>query len=255
MGVAVASDTRANIAKAAAIKSRFILPPSRRECSAGTGRSRPAQGLWVTDGTVAGTHELAGIKGAYSGGLAPSDFTVISNNEVLFNGVDASGNHTLWVTNGTAAGTHEVMGISGAFTGNNGPLGQPGGLNPGSLAVVSLPAASGSVTSSDPNGAIGTFSAQSDGNGGTVVSDPPGNTVAVSHAQDAFVFSPNLGESTVANVNAHNDTLDPAHSEFADFAALLAHEHQEGAHPIAHEATNIAHIGAVLSAHVHNFLV
>jgi ELWxxDGT repeat protein len=92
------------------------------------------EGLWVTDGTAAGTHELTGIKGAYSGGLAPSDFAVINKNEVLFNGVDASGNHTLWETNGTAAGTHELSGV----------------LNPGSLATV------------DPTGAAGTVGVSAD---------------------------------------------------------------------------------------------
>jgi ELWxxDGT repeat protein len=91
-------------------------------------------GLWVTDGTVAGTRELTGIKGAYSGGLAPSDFTIVNKNEVVFNGVDASGNHTLWETNGTAAGTRELSGV----------------LNPGSLATV------------DPTGAVGTVGVSAD---------------------------------------------------------------------------------------------
>ena len=86
------------------------------------------EGLWVTDGTAAGTHELTGIKGAYSGGLAPSDFTVINNKEVLFDGVDASGNHNLWATNGTVAGTHEVN-LTGASS---------SGLNLNDLTVVSL---------------------------------------------------------------------------------------------------------------------
>jgi ELWxxDGT repeat protein len=72
------------------------------------------RGLWVTNGTAAGTHELTGIKGAYSGGLEPStSFTVIGN-EVLFGGIDASGQPGLWVTNGTSKGTHELTGISGA---------------------------------------------------------------------------------------------------------------------------------------------
>jgi hypothetical protein len=102
--------------------------------------------------------------------------------------------------------------------------------------------------------ASGSFTAQSDGSGGTLITDPPpSNKVAVSN--DAFIFASNLGESAGANVNAHHDTLDPPHSEFADFAALLANEHQEGAHLLAHEATDIAHIGAALSAHANHFLV
>jgi ELWxxDGT repeat protein len=35
------------------------------------------QGLWVTDGTTAGTHEITGISGANSNGLAPADLTVL----------------------------------------------------------------------------------------------------------------------------------------------------------------------------------
>jgi ELWxxDGT repeat protein len=35
------------------------------------------QGLWVTDGTTAGTHEIAGIDGANLNGLNPSDLTVL----------------------------------------------------------------------------------------------------------------------------------------------------------------------------------
>jgi ELWxxDGT repeat protein len=80
-------------------------------------------GLWVTDGTAAGTHELTGISGASSHGLFLQDviapfvvdpeFTVF-NGKVLFDGADAAGNLGLWVTDGTAAGTHELTGISGA---------------------------------------------------------------------------------------------------------------------------------------------
>src|ERR1700722_15623662 len=84
------------------------------------------QGLWVTNGTAAGTHELTGITGADPGseGLIPLDLTVFGN-EVLFNGTDASDSPGLWVTNGTAAGTSE-LGISGA---------SPSGINPSDLTV------------------------------------------------------------------------------------------------------------------------
>jgi ELWxxDGT repeat protein len=89
-------------------------------------------GLWVTNGTEAGTHELTGIKGANTSGsgLNPEDLTVF-NNEVLFRGVDASGQIGLWTTNGTVAGTHELTGISGAYTG-------AGGMNANSLTAVTL---------------------------------------------------------------------------------------------------------------------
>jgi ELWxxDGT repeat protein len=58
-------------------------------------------GLWVTHGTAASTHEIT-VTGAPSGGLHPSGLTVF-NNEVLFTGLGE-----LWVTNGTTAGTHEI---------------------------------------------------------------------------------------------------------------------------------------------------
>jgi hypothetical protein len=94
-------------------------------------------GLWVTNGTAAGTHELTGIKWADPNGLSPTDFAVLKN-EVLFEGYDLSGERGLWVTNGTVAGTHEITGISGAFSGTAGPYNQPGGLNPNEPTVVNL---------------------------------------------------------------------------------------------------------------------
>jgi ELWxxDGT repeat protein len=84
-------------------------------------------GLWVTNGTVAGTHELTGISGAFAVGLFHgliADFVAL-NNEVLFNGLDASNQTGLWMTNGTTAGTHELTGISNAFTGSGGLFGGP----------------------------------------------------------------------------------------------------------------------------------
>ncbi|MGC2784541.1 MAG: hypothetical protein WA397_12065, partial [Roseiarcus sp.] len=72
-------------------------------------------GLWVSDGTGAGTHELTGITGADSSGLAPGDLTVL-NGEVLFRGLDQSGQAALWITDGTVAGTHELTGIAGSST-------------------------------------------------------------------------------------------------------------------------------------------
>ena len=84
-------------------------------------------GLWVTNGTVDGTHELvAGAGGALDpSGLNPTDLTVF-NGQVLFSGLDASGDMGLWVTNGTVAGTQELTGIKGA---------DPSGLAPSDLTV------------------------------------------------------------------------------------------------------------------------
>ena len=66
-------------------------------------------GLWVTDGTANGTHELlAEAAGATAAkdplGLNPNDLTVF-NGEVFFSGLDKFGRQQLWETDGTAAGT------------------------------------------------------------------------------------------------------------------------------------------------------
>ena len=66
-------------------------------------------GLWETNGTAGGTHEI--VAGANALGLNPNDLTVLGG-EALFSGLDASGNVGLWKTDGTAAGTQELTGIS-----------------------------------------------------------------------------------------------------------------------------------------------
>jgi ELWxxDGT repeat protein len=77
--------------------------------------------LWVTNGTAAGTSEIS-VAGADSEGLfgpfnqySNPDFTVFGS-EVVFDGVDASGDQNLWVTNGTAAGTSELS-VAGTYSG------------------------------------------------------------------------------------------------------------------------------------------
>jgi hypothetical protein len=78
------------------------------------GRNSSGQlGLWETDGTGAGTHELTGIAGAASAGLSPFGLTVL-NGQALFGGRDSSGQIGLWETDGTVAGTKELTGIAGA---------------------------------------------------------------------------------------------------------------------------------------------
>ena len=80
-------------------------------------------GLWVTDGTATGTHEVTGITGADPAGLDPSDLTVYDG-EVLFRGLDQLGRPELWVTNGT---TTKELTASGASA--------QSGLNPSNLVV------------------------------------------------------------------------------------------------------------------------
>ena len=86
-------------------------------------------GLWVTNGTAAGTHEITGIADADPSGLDPTDLTVFGN-EVLFNGLDQNGDRQLWVTDGTAAGTQELTGIPGANSSAN-----ASGIAPSDLTV------------------------------------------------------------------------------------------------------------------------
>ncbi len=66
-----------------------------------------AFGLWMTNGTAAGTTEIKGISGAASTGVNPSDMTVF-NGAVLFNGTDTAGHFGLWTTNGTGGGNKRI---------------------------------------------------------------------------------------------------------------------------------------------------
>ena len=89
------------------------------------GNDRRGQtGLWVSDGTVSGTHELTGVAGAPTTGkgLDPSYLTVF-NGQALFAGDDASGQLGLWETDGTADGTRELAGIAGLASTGLSPFG------------------------------------------------------------------------------------------------------------------------------------
>jgi ELWxxDGT repeat protein len=85
----------------------------------GTGSGAANSGVWVTNGTSAGTSELS-IAGAYSGGLfglssPPPNFAALGN-KVLFQGWDAQIRSGLWVTDGTSAGTSEIVaGLAGGI--------------------------------------------------------------------------------------------------------------------------------------------
>jgi hypothetical protein len=101
---------------------------------------------------------------------------------------------------------------------------------------------------------LSNFHLANDGNGGTLVTDPPppANMVAVSH--DQFVFASNLGENggkaTNANVQ-HNEPIDFPHQggELADLAALMVQAHAEGAHLMAAPDAIDMHHPAALTAH------
>lgn len=76
------------------------------------------RGIWVTDGTAAGTNEIGGsgslgIKDAYFGGIQATDLTALGN-RLIFQGVDKYNHTGLWVTDGTTHGTKEVGGVRNA---------------------------------------------------------------------------------------------------------------------------------------------
>ena len=64
-------------------------------------------GLWVTDGTSAGTSEIT-VPNSYFNGVSGNQMAVIGN-QVEFYGIDSLGVDGLWVTNGTSAGTREIF--------------------------------------------------------------------------------------------------------------------------------------------------
>ena len=67
-------------------------------------------GLWVTDGTSAGTSEITSSNFYFPGVFNEVSFQgVVINNEVLFSGTDSLGNIALWTTDGTEAGTKEIV--------------------------------------------------------------------------------------------------------------------------------------------------
>ena len=70
-------------------------------------------GLWITDGTSAGTSELT-VSGADPNGVVPSNFTVLGT-KAVFEGLDAGFQRYLWVTDGTSGGTSELT-VAGAYS-------------------------------------------------------------------------------------------------------------------------------------------
>ena len=81
--------------------------------------SQGFQGLWISDGTTAGTMELGGFvknQGVAHSGLSnfdANDFITLGD-KVLFNAEDAAGASALWISDGTGGGTGEIGGLSNA---------------------------------------------------------------------------------------------------------------------------------------------
>jgi hypothetical protein len=73
-----------------------------------------AAGLWMTNGSAAGTHEVTGVAGAAATGVSPTNITEMNTTAALFNGENAARQYGLWTTDGTGVGTHELTSIDGA---------------------------------------------------------------------------------------------------------------------------------------------
>lgn len=125
-------------------------------------------GLFTSDGTSGGTHEIAAANAAASG-LSPDEI-VSANGKAFFSGVDASGSTGLWVSNGTTAGTMKLA-VANTDTQDISQLGA--GLNPTNITV-----ANGQIffAGTDASGSIGLW--KSDGTGAGTVELSIGNAAA-----------------------------------------------------------------------------
>jgi hypothetical protein len=232
--------------------------------SAGTIGAEGANLTINGDVTNTGTHDANNatleIDGAVSGGKA----TIEGTGEIVFN--DASSTNVTFAANSDGI---LKLGDPQAFTGTvsglaNGDYLDFTNINFADDPTISYSSKSHVLTVTDQvtgvtdtvilKGAVGSFSAQSDGSGGTSITDPPpSNQVAVSHDQDSFTFASNLGENGAANGSPHNDAPDSAQLEFAGLAALMNQDHHDGAVDLtAHDANDHA---AAMAQHAHHFLV
>ncbi len=244
-------------------------------------------GLWVTDGTTAGTHEIAVI-GTYFSGLFLSDLTVF-NNEMLFNGTDAGGKQGLWVTDGTTAGTHEVI-VNGAYSGGrlnpsdftvlnkhevlfNGfdaadtpGLWETDGTAAGTHEITGIGGAN--LTGLNPTdltilGAAGqTWSPSKDyalvgGSGNDFLIAANNGTITGGSGSDAFVFNANFGKVVVNDFDVNDDTLWLSNG-VSQLAQVLSQAHDTTAGAvITFDADNTITLPAVtvaeLAAHPSDF--
>ena len=72
---------------------------------------------WVTDGTAAGTYQLAEIR-AGAAGSSPSGFTAIGGGKAVFAANDGTSGVELWIADGTSGGTSRVLDINPGAAGS-----------------------------------------------------------------------------------------------------------------------------------------
>ncbi len=100
-----------------------VLANGRAVFAASYGTDR--KGLWVTDGTVAGTML---VKDGYYWDV----FAVLPNGQAIFRDEDTTYGTELWITDGTSAGTTLVKDIAPGVDAS----GQPNGSSPSDFAVL-----------------------------------------------------------------------------------------------------------------------
>ena len=121
---------------------------------------------------------------------------------------------------------------------------------------------------------LANFKFASDGNGGTIVYDPPvptsnppaltppaAATPPSAAAGNSFIFAPNFGQKVINNFDPCHDTLQIDHKIFADVAALMARtsDNSAGNAVIAANAHDTITITGVttdgLLHHLHDFII
>jgi hypothetical protein len=215
----------------------------------------------TNSGTLNANNGVIVVEGAVSGGKA----TIEGTGEIAFGGPSAA--HVIFAAN--SAGK---LALDAAFTGTISGFQSGDSIDLHNISFADNPTVSYSskthvltVTDSVSHvtdtitfkGPVGSFSAQSDGSGGTLITDPtPSPAIAtVSHGQDAFVFASHLGENATTYVNVHNDALDLSHSRFAELAAITTQTqaHEDGANWAPHDVSDIMQHSAASSSHDHHF--
>ena len=112
---------------------------------------------------------------------------------------------------------------------------------------------------------LGNFDFASDGSGGTLVYDPPvpnspvsgaNTSVTVDHSHDAFVFHPNLGQSTNGDQPLQGNSIHFDHAALAGPAFTMAHDAHESViiPEVTHDAITF-HNNALAQMHHSGFLL
>ena len=182
-------------------------------------------GIWVTDGTAAGTIELPGLASASYG--AP--MTALPDGRLAFIATNAAGVAGVWVTDGTAAGTTQLQ-VPGASA---------AGLQPNAVMTLNDGIVFDGVTAAGPRGLFlwdGTAAApillQSGvsliaGNTGSDAAALPGTDVYGTPGNDSFVASP--GGRLFVGDGGH-DVLTVNEGRRGDTVSLLANGDQAITH-------------------------